>query len=101
VLESAAPVFESVDEQRAQKGGMYWMVRRMKLAWTLRFRSDGAQYIKGMLSNLGPQNIETMQRMLALVKDYDQTVDELAVFLAAAKREGQVEQRADGTWQLL
>lgn len=99
MLESAAPVFESVDEQRAQKGGMYWMVRRTKMAWTV--RSDGAQYIKGMLSNLGPQNIETMQRMLALVKDYDQTVDELAVFLAAAKREGQVEQRADGTWQLL
>lgn len=67
----------------AERTGAYWM------------------YIKGLLSNLGPQTLETMQRNLVLVKDYDQGVAELALFMAAARREGQVEQRADGTWSLL
>jgi len=42
-----------------------------------------------------------MQRALCNIKDYDLTIDELSLFLAAAKREGQVQQKADGSWVLM
>ncbi|WOO86035.1 Anaphase-promoting complex subunit 2 [Vanrija pseudolonga] len=83
IQEAPAPLFKTVDEGRAQRVQIYW------------------SYIKGMLSNLGPQNIDTLQKMLSMMKDYDGTRDELAMFMAAAKREGQVEQRGNGTWVLM
>lgn len=54
-----------------------------------------------MIRNLGPQNIETMQRMLLRIQDYDMSQDELSSFMAMARREGQVRQGVDGTWALM
>jgi hypothetical protein len=42
-----------------------------------------------------------MHRSLGSIKDYDLTVDELTLFLTAAKREGQVQQKSDGSWALM
>jgi hypothetical protein len=39
--------------------------------------------------------------MMGYVDDYDQTVDELDAFLAGARREGLVDQKADGSWVLV
>ncbi|WWD20956.1 hypothetical protein CI109_105434 [Kwoniella shandongensis] len=77
------PVIESVDETKAEQVRVYW------------------NYIKGALTNLGPLPLERIQGMLGYVDDYDQTVEELGVFMHAAKREGMVEQRGDGSWVLV
>lgn len=55
----------------------------------------------GVLTNLGPRNTEFIQSMMGYVDDYDQTVDELDAFLAGARREGLVDQKADGSWVLI
>lgn len=54
-----------------------------------------------MLTNLGPQTLDTIQRMMGLIDDYDQTRDDLGLFMAAARREGMVDQGSDGNWVLL
>lgn len=57
--------------------------------------------ILGVLTNLGPRNTEFIQSMMGYVDDYDQTVDELDAFLSGARREGLVDQKADGSWVLV
>ena len=54
-----------------------------------------------MLTNLGPQTEDTIHRMLCLVEGYDQTQAELAMSIAAARREGLLDRKGDGTWVLL
>lgn len=58
------------------------------------------QYIRGVLANLGPQSVPSLHRILAHDKDYNMTADELATFMAAAKRSGHVTDRRDGKWVL-
>lgn len=52
-----------------------------------------------MLTNLGQLHIEKIQSMLKLAPGYDRTVEQLADFLEAARRENLVTGR-DGTWKL-
>ncbi|KAK8843503.1 hypothetical protein IAR55_007163 [Kwoniella newhampshirensis] len=83
VLIEEGPVIESVAETKAEQVRVYW------------------NYIKGALTNLGPLPLERIQGMLGYVDDYDQSLEDLGVFMQAARREGMVEQRGDGTWLLL
>jgi len=59
------------------------------------------QFIKSILTNLGPQTLDQIQRMLGFADGYDQSQDELEVYLAAARKEGMVNQKGDGRWVLL
>lgn len=58
-----------------------------------------AQFIEGMLTNLGPLPLDRIQSMLKLAPGYDRTMDQLGAFLEAARREGLVASR-DGIWRL-
>lgn len=57
------------------------------------------QFIEGMLKNLGNLPIDRIQGMLKLAPGYDQTIEQLAAFMEAARREGLVVCR-DGLWKL-
>lgn len=52
-----------------------------------------------MLTNLGGLPIDRIQSMLRFAPGYDQTVDQLLMFLEAAKREGVVVCK-EGVWKL-
>ncbi len=52
-----------------------------------------------MLTNLGSLPIDRIQTMLKFAPGYDQTVEQLAAFMEAARREGLVCVR-DGMWRL-
>lgn len=57
------------------------------------------QFIEGMLTNLGSLPLDRIQTMLKFAPGYDQTIDQLASFMEAARREGLVAGR-DGVWRL-
>lgn len=52
-----------------------------------------------MLTNLGSLPIDRIQSMLKFAPGYDRTVDQLASFMEAARRQGLVTVK-DGTWKL-
>lgn len=52
-----------------------------------------------MLTNLGGLPIDRIQSMLRFAPGYDQSVDQLSMFLDAARREGVVVCR-EGMWRL-
>jgi anaphase-promoting complex subunit 2 len=52
-----------------------------------------------MLTNLGALPVDRIQSMLRIVPGYDQTIEQLGVFLEAARREGLLAVR-DGVWKL-
>ncbi|KAG6332160.1 hypothetical protein ID866_6932 [Astraeus odoratus] len=78
--EEAPPVI-SVQQQQAEQMRIYW------------------KFIEGMLTNLGPLGLDRIQTMLKLAPGYDRTIDQLAAFMEAAKREGLVTAK-DGMWRL-
>jgi len=57
------------------------------------------QFIEGMLTNLGTLPLDRIQAMLKYAPGYDRTVEQLALFMEAARREGLVSVR-DGIWKL-
>jgi anaphase-promoting complex subunit 2 len=57
------------------------------------------QFIEGMLTNIGTLPLDRIQTMLKFAPGYDQTIDQLALFMEAARREGLVVVR-DGIWRL-
>ncbi len=57
------------------------------------------QFIEGMLTNLGSLSLARIQSMLKLAPGYDRTIEQLADFMEAARREGHVTVR-DGVWRL-
>lgn len=57
------------------------------------------QFIEGMLTNLGTLPTERIQTMLKFAPGYDQSIEQLAVFLEAARREELVTVR-EGMWKL-
>jgi len=63
---------------------------QMRLYW---------KFIEGMLTNLGSLPLDRIQTMLRFAPGYDQTVEQLAGFMEAARREGLVVGR-DGMWKL-
>ncbi|KIY51524.1 ubiquitin-protein ligase [Fistulina hepatica ATCC 64428] len=75
------PPVMSVQQQQAEQMRVYW------------------NFIEGMLTNLGALPIDRIQTMLKLAPGYDQTVDQLANFLEAARREGLLVRR-DELWKL-
>jgi hypothetical protein len=44
--------------------------------------------------------VASLHRILSHDKGYDMTADELALFMAAAKRAGRLSERRDGKWNL-
>jgi hypothetical protein len=54
-----------------------------------------------MLTSLGPKTTDEIQRSLTgFANGYDQTQQDLEMFLVLAQGEGLVEQRRDGKWVL-
>lgn len=52
-----------------------------------------------MLTNLGQLSLDRIHGMLKFAPGYDRNIDQLAVFMEAARREGLVTFR-DGMWRL-
>lgn len=52
-----------------------------------------------MLTNLGTLSLDRIQTMLRYAPTYDQSLEQLASFMEAARREGLVVVR-DGMWKL-
>ena len=52
-----------------------------------------------MLTNLGSLSLVRIQNMLKFAPGYDRTIDQLAEFMEAARREGLVLVK-DGMWKL-
>lgn len=78
--EDLPPVI-SVQQQQAEQMRVYW------------------KFIEGMLTNLGSLGLDRIQAMLKLAPGYDRTIEQLANFMEAAKREGLVTVK-DGLWKL-
>lgn len=57
------------------------------------------QFIEGMLTNLGSLPLDRIQTMLRLAPGYNRTIEQLASFMEAAKREGLATVK-DGMWRL-
>ncbi|KAF5336227.1 hypothetical protein D9758_014343 [Tetrapyrgos nigripes] len=75
-----APV-TSLQQQQAEQMKVYW------------------KFIEGMLTNLGQLPLDRIQTMLRFAPGYDQTIEQLAGFMEAARREGLVGVK-DGLWKL-
>ncbi|KAJ7274011.1 hypothetical protein C8J57DRAFT_1062796 [Mycena rebaudengoi] len=76
-----APTVTAAQQQQADQMRLYW------------------KFIEGMLTNLGSLPLDRIQTMLRFAPGYDQTVEQLAGFMEAARREGLVIGR-DGMWKL-
>ena len=57
------------------------------------------QFIEGMLTNIGALPLDRIQTMLKFAPGYDRSIEQLALFMEAARREGLVAVR-DGIWRL-
>ncbi|KAG6892253.1 hypothetical protein C0992_001224, partial [Termitomyces sp. T32_za158] len=75
------PPVQSVQQQQAEQMKVYW------------------KFIEGMLTNLGALPLDRIQTMLKYAPGYDRTMEQLAAFMEAARREGLVTGR-DGQWRL-
>ncbi|KAF9783259.1 ubiquitin-protein ligase [Thelephora terrestris] len=67
-----APSVMTVEQQQAEQMKVYW------------------RFIEGMLTNLGSLPLDRIQTMLRIAPGYDKTVEQLAAFMEAARREGLV-----------
>ncbi|KAL0961464.1 hypothetical protein HGRIS_006408 [Hohenbuehelia grisea] len=79
--EPELPHVVSIQQQQAEQMRMYW------------------KFIEGMLTNLGALSLDRIQMMLKFAPGYDRSIEQLATFLEAARREGLVVVR-DGIWKL-
>ncbi|KAF8965881.1 ubiquitin-protein ligase [Flammula alnicola] len=75
------PPLMNVQEQQAEQMRVYW------------------KFIEGMLTNLGTLPLDRIQTMLKFAPGYDRSIEQLAAFMEAARREGLVVVR-DGIWRL-
>lgn len=57
------------------------------------------QFIEGMLTNIGALPLDRIQTMLKFAPGYDRSIEQLALFMEAARRESLVVVR-DGIWRL-
>ncbi|KAM5531321.1 hypothetical protein V8D89_015036 [Ganoderma adspersum] len=80
VIEDVPPIL-SVQQQQAEQMKVYW------------------KFIEGMLTNLGALSLVRIQGMLKFANGYDRTIEQLAEFMEAARREGLVTVK-DGMWKL-
>ncbi|TCD66611.1 hypothetical protein EIP91_001120 [Steccherinum ochraceum] len=79
--EDELPPVVTMQQQQAEQMQVFW------------------KFIEGMLTNLGQLSLDRIQGMLKFAPGYDRNVDQLAVFMEAARREGLVTVR-DGLWRL-
>jgi anaphase-promoting complex subunit 2 len=113
-VEEEAPAIITVQQQQAEQMKIHWKVRStcelgdfpqplVSLCFLeTRFVTHQclpAQYIQGMLTNVGALPLERISGMLKFVPGYDRTPDQLAMYLESAKREGLVTVK-DGLWSL-
>ncbi|KAF9054879.1 hypothetical protein BJ165DRAFT_741999 [Panaeolus papilionaceus] len=75
------PPMSAAQQQQAEQMRVHW------------------KFIEGMLTNLGTLPIDRIQAMLRFAPGYSQSVDQLSLFMEAAKREGLVDVK-DGMWRL-
>ncbi|KAF8882924.1 ubiquitin-protein ligase [Gymnopilus junonius] len=75
------PALSGTQLQQAEQMRVYW------------------KFIEGMLTNLGGLPLDRIQTMLKFAPGYDKTIEQLASFLEAARREGHLVVR-DGVWRL-
>ncbi|KAI0365712.1 ubiquitin-protein ligase [Pilatotrama ljubarskyi] len=80
VVDEAGPAL-AVQQQQAEQMKVYW------------------KFIEGMLTNLGALPLPRIQTMLKFAPGYDRTIEQLAEFMEAARREGLVMVK-DGMWKL-
>ncbi|BEI91550.1 uncharacterized protein CcaverHIS019_0403700 [Cutaneotrichosporon cavernicola] len=79
----AQSAFQSIDGASVhEKGSIFW------------------GHIRGAIAELGPQNLSSLHRVLSHDKNYNMTVDELAMFLTAAKGARRLMEGRDGKWIL-
>lgn len=81
VIEEPAAPSVTPQQQEAEQMRVYW------------------KFIEGMLTNLGALPIDRIQTMLKFAPNYTRTVEQLAVFMEAARREGLVTV-SNGFWKL-
>jgi len=76
------PPTSTIQQHQAEQMRVYW------------------KFIEGMLTNLGSLSLDRIQGMLKLAPGYDRTIDQLASFMEAARREELVMTTKDGMWRL-
>lgn len=81
VIEEQAPAVSSAQQEEAEQMRVYW------------------KFIEGMLTNLGQLPLDRIQTMLKFAPNYSKTMDQLSVFMEAARREGLVTV-SGGLWKL-
>jgi len=79
-----------VEEQPTALTVQQQQAEQMKVFW---------RFIEGMLTSLGTLPLDRIQTMLKLAPGYDRTIDQLAMFMEAARREGLVTVQG-GMWKL-
>ncbi|PCH40122.1 ubiquitin-protein ligase [Wolfiporia cocos MD-104 SS10] len=75
------PTALTVQQQQAEQMRVFW------------------KFIEGMLTNLGALSLDRIQTMLKIAPNYNRTIEQLAAFMEAARREGLVTVK-DGMWKL-
>ncbi|EIW59111.1 ubiquitin-protein ligase [Trametes versicolor FP-101664 SS1] len=80
----------AADEEAPALAVQQQQAEQMKVFW---------KFIEGMLTNLGALPLARIQTMLKFAPGYDQTIEQLAEFMEAARREGLVMVK-DGMWKL-
>jgi len=78
---SEYPPVSTMQQQQAEQMQVYW------------------KFIEGMLTNIGALPLDRIQTMLKFAPGYDRSIEQLALFMEAARRESLVVVR-DGIWRL-
>ncbi|EJC98132.1 Cullin [Fomitiporia mediterranea MF3/22] len=81
VIEEQEPVVSPAQQQEAEQMRVYW------------------KFIEGMLTNIGALPLDRIQTMLKFAPNYSRTIEQLSVFMEAARREGLVTVN-NGLWKL-
>ncbi|KAJ3549516.1 hypothetical protein NM688_g5170 [Phlebia brevispora] len=81
---------EMVEEPAAIMSMEQQEAEQMKVFW---------KFIEGMLTNLGTLSLDRIQSMLKFAPGYNRNIEQLGIFMEAARREGLVTVK-DGMWKL-
>ncbi|KAF7305903.1 Anaphase-promoting complex subunit 2 [Mycena chlorophos] len=76
------PTLTAAEQQHMEQMRVYW------------------KFVDGMLKNLGPMSLDRIQGMLKLAPNYDQSLEQLGVFMDAARVRGMVTVK-DGIWTIV
>lgn len=90
-------------QEEADQMRTYWKVRSLpgligSVTWTYS-ANFYTQFIEAMLTNLGGKSLDQVQGMMKLAPGYSRSIEDLELFLEAARREGLLTLR-DGIWRL-